>query len=174
MHSGLLAMLLATSACAHTPAPDAAPRPADVETIDGIMRAFYEVVNFDAGAPRQWSRDRTLYSPWIRFVSIGRVVDGRPRIDVWSHQELVDQTDALGAQGFHERELFREQRQYGNTAQVRSSYVGWVGTDESAAFRGVNNIDLYFDGARWWIASVMWQSEDAAHPIPPELLPPDR
>jgi hypothetical protein len=36
----------------------------------------------------------------------------------------------------------------------------------------VNSLDLYFDGQRWWVASVLWQSEDAAHPIPPELLPP--
>jgi hypothetical protein len=37
--------------------------------------------------------------------------------------------------------------------------------------RGVNSIELYFDGARWWISSVMWQSEDEEHPIPATLLP---
>ena len=38
--------------------------------------------------------------------------------------------------------------------------------------RGVNSLEIYFDGARYWIASVMWQSEDAEHPIPASLLPP--
>lgn len=31
---------------------------------------------------------------------------------------------------------------------------------------------LYFDGVRWWIASVVWQSESPELPIPATLLPP--
>jgi hypothetical protein len=38
--------------------------------------------------------------------------------------------------------------------------------------RWVNSIDAYFDGKRWWIASVVWQSESPRYPIPAELLPP--
>jgi hypothetical protein len=38
--------------------------------------------------------------------------------------------------------------------------------------RGVNSIELYFDGTRWWIASVVWQSESPELPIPDSLLPP--
>jgi hypothetical protein len=48
----------------------------------------------------------------------------------------------------------------------------WQGPDGREVSRGVNSIDLYFDGARWWIASVVWQSESARYPIPAELLPP--
>jgi hypothetical protein len=40
--------------------PTVAPRPEDVSTLDGIMKAFYETISGTAGQPRQWGRDRTL------------------------------------------------------------------------------------------------------------------
>jgi hypothetical protein len=37
--------------------------------------------------------------------------------------------------------------------------------------RGVNSIQLFWDGTRWWISGVAWDDERADNPIPPELLP---
>lgn len=37
--------------------------------------------------------------------------------------------------------------------------------------RGVNSIELFWDGARWWIAAVSWGEERPGNPIPEELLP---
>lgn len=158
-----LCLLCACGAAVRVP-----PRAADVATVDGIMRAFYEVVNVAPEAPRQWARDATLYAPWIRFVSIGR---GR---DVWTHAQLVAETEPLVRAGFRERELARTTRRYGNLVHVDSTYETLVG--RHAPFtrsRGVNSLELYHDGTRWWIASVMWQSETAEHPIPAALLPTD-
>lgn len=162
-----LLVLLSLSACVHESrgkvrVESISPRPEDVGSIDGLMRAFYEVVNIAPDAPRQWARDRTLYTPWIRFVANGR------ELKVYDHQALVDDTEPLVQGGFRERETRRIVRQYGNIAQVESAYETRVGPD-SRLSRGVNYLQLYFDGARWWVASVVWQSEDAAHPIPPEL-----
>ncbi len=140
------------------------PRPEDVSTLDGIMAAFYEVVNVGPEDPRQWGRDRTLYSPWIRFVGIGK------EVDVWDHQQLVDETEPMVKTGFREREIHRVVHRYGGIAHVLSTYETEVGPEKRIA-RGVNSVQLYNDGARWWIASVTWQSEDRAHPIPAELLP---
>lgn len=155
------------SACAHPPGgkvkvESVAPRPEDVSSIDGLMRAFYDVVNIAPEAPRQWSRDRTLYSPWIRFVGSGRA------LKVYEHQSLVDDTEPMVQRGFRERELHRIVRQYGNIAQVVSAYETRSGP-LSELSRGVNYLQLYHDGTRWWVASVIWQSEDLEHPIPPEL-----
>ncbi len=160
--------LLLAGGCASVPAGSVAAVPAraeDVASIEGMMRAFYEVVNVEPTGPRQWARDRTLYSPWIRFVAIGESVD------LWTHQQLVDETEPLVRAGFHEREIFRRVRVYGNIAHVDSTYETRMGSSEKV-HRGVNSVELYFDQHRWWIASVMWQSEDAAHPIPAQLLPP--
>ena len=43
-----------------TPVESVAPRPEDVGSVDGLMRAFYEVTNVAPDAPRQCARDRTL------------------------------------------------------------------------------------------------------------------
>ena len=151
-----------------------APRPEDVGSVDGIMRAFYEVTNVMPGAPRQWGRDRTLYVPWIRFVALGSGTTGRPAVTVWTHPEFVAATDPLLEKGFVEREIHRTTRRYGNMVHVDSTYETLIGTGAPVRGRGVNSLDLYFDGQRWWVASVVWQSEDASHPIPAELLPPAR
>ena len=37
----------------HVDVPTIAPRPEDVSTLDGIMKAFYEVISGPAGQPRQ-------------------------------------------------------------------------------------------------------------------------
>jgi len=169
--------LLALASCAtgstvSTPVETIPPRPEDVASIDGMMKAFYEVVNVAPDAPRQWSRDRTLYAPWIRFVAIGSPLGGRPTIEVFTHQQLCDATEPLIREGFSEREIFRTTKRYGNIAHVDSTYETLIGKGKSLRSRGVNSIDLYFDGQRWWMVSVIWQTEDAEHPIPPEYLPP--
>lgn len=143
-----------------------APRPDDVASIDGIVRAFYAVVNLAPDEPRQWARDRTLYSPWIRFVGAG----GRG-VELMDHQQLVNATEPMIAGGFRERELARVTRRYGHIAHVFSTYETERGAPPGQRSRGVNSLELYFDGARWWISAVSWQSETAEHPIPPELLP---
>jgi len=134
------------------------------------MRAFYETVNIGPNEPRQWDRDRTLYSPWLRFVALGKSPSGRAETEIWTHQDLVDATEPLIRQGFRERELHRVVRHYGRLVHIDSTYETELGPEPKRS-RGVNSIEMYFDGQRWWIASVMWQTEDPDHPIPKELLP---
>jgi hypothetical protein len=174
------AALLLLSACTTPGAPAAgasppvetvAARPEDVGSVEGVLKAFYEVTNIAPGAPRQWARDRTLYVPWIRFVALGSGATG-PKVTVWTHDQFVAASDPLFEKGFVEREIHRVTRPFGNMVHVDSTYETLTGKDAPVRGRGVNSLDLYFDGQRWWVASVVWQSEDAAHPIPPELLPP--
>lgn len=166
----LFVLLSACGAAAPAPAPaaPAAPRPDDVATVDGIVRAYYQVVDVAPDAPRQWARDATLYAPWIRFVGLGR--DGA--VTIYDHARLVADTEPMIRTGFRERELHRTVRRYGNIVHVDSTYETRTGPDGATRSRGVNSLELYWDGARWWIASVLWQSEAPALPIPPELLPP--
>lgn len=171
----LLLSLAASATPAETPVPipQQAPRPADVASIDGLMRAFYEVVNVSPDQPRQWGRDRTLYSPWIRFLATSIGADGRPRVDVWSHQDYVNQTEPLVRRGFAEREIHRRTRVYGAIAHVDSTYETELASPSGPQrSRGVNSIEMVFDGQRWWIVSVIWMSESPQAPLPAELLPP--
>src|SRR6185437_8146968 len=57
---------LPRGAAAQTPAPD----PADVGTIEGIVHAYFVVINGPPRTPRQWRRDSTLCMPAATFVSM--------------------------------------------------------------------------------------------------------
>ncbi len=147
--------------------------PKDVSTIDGIVRAFYETISGSKGTPRQWSRDKTLYMPDVRFVGMSEQ-DGKIRASVMDHQRYVDATNgAFVANGFHEREINRVVRRFGNIAHVFSTYE-FNDDDMTDKGRGINSIELYWDGTRWWISSASWDDERPNNPIPKEFLPAKR
>jgi hypothetical protein len=147
-----------------------APAAADVSSIDGIVKAFYETISGGKGVPRQWSRDKTLYMPDVRFVGMGER-DGKIRAGIMNHQQYVNATnESLVSSGFVEREVNRVVRRFGNIAHVFSTYEFTTddGTDKG---RGVNSIELFWDGMRWWISSASWDEERPNNPIPKEFLP---
>jgi len=129
------------------------------------------VITGPAGQPRQWSRDRSLYIPDLRFVATG-VAQGRPYAHVMTHQDFVDGSDSSFVhEGFFEREIHRVTQAYGNIVQVFSTYEEHRTADGPVVGRGINALQLFWDGTRWWVASATWFDEDPAHPIPQDLLP---
>ena len=145
-----------------------APRAEDVATMDGIVKAYYAVVNVPAGAPRQWSRDRTLYIADIRFVAIEKNLVPQ----IMTHQQYVDGTDSFFAHnGFFENEIHRVTERFGNIAHVFSTYESRHLPEGPVVQRGINSIELFWDGKRWWIASAIWDNERPDNPIPAEYLP---
>ena len=147
--------------------------PKDVATIDGIVKAFYETISGPKGQPRQWPRDKTLYTPDVRFVSMSEQ-DGKIRAGVMSHQQYVNGTnESFVKNGFHEREINRVVRRFGNIAHVFSTYE-FNNDDKSDKGRGVNSIELFWDGVRWWISAASWDDERPNNPIPKEFLPKGR
>lgn len=135
------------------------------------MAAFYDVITGPPGQARQWGRDRTLYWPGIRFFAAGVARDGSPRVDVVTHQEYVDASNAgMVKNGFAEREIHRVTHRIGNIAHVMSTYETRRVADGPVTGRGVNSIDLFWDGKRWWITAVSWDDERPQSPIPPDLL----
>ena len=144
--------------------------PKDVSTIDGIIKAFYETISGGKDVPRQWSRDKTLYTPDIRFVGMSEQ-DGKIRASVMNHTNYVNGTNEFFvAEGFTEREINRVVRKFGNIAHVFCAYE-FSTEDKKEKGRGVNSIELFWDGIRWWISAGSWDEERAGNPIPKEFLP---
>lgn len=147
--------------------------PNDVSTLDGIIKAFYATITGGKGVPRQWSRDRTLYIPDVRFVGMDEQ-QGKIRVGILNHQQYVGATnESFVTGGFTEREINRVVRRFGNIAHVFSTYefTNDAGTEKG---RGVNSIELFWDGTRWWISSASWDEERPGNPIPKEFLPAGR
>ena len=151
--------------------PPVPARSADVSTIDGIVKAYYEVISGPAGQPREWSRDRTLYPADVRFVEV-QDKDGKIETRTMTHQQYVDRVDGeLVGKGFDEREIHRVTDRFGSIANVFSTYESRRTKGGPVIARGINSLQLFHDGARWWIASATWQDETAAHPIPKSYRP---
>jgi hypothetical protein len=157
----------------HVSIGKAAPLPDDVSSIDGMIKAYYEVVSGPAGQPRQWARDATLYIPNVRFVVLSEDASGKTSAESMSHQEFVDSSEAaLAGKSFYEHEIHRITHRAGNIAHVLSTSERSSSPDGKAEGLGVDSIQLYWDGRRWWITGAdLWALNTNKHPLPPEFLP---
>lgn len=156
---------------AAAPAPPAA-RPADVASIDAIITAVYDVISGPKGQPRDWNRMRSLFIPGARLVPTGKKRDGSGfGSRVLSVEDYITgSSKALEDLGFREKEIARRTERYGNIAQAFSTYESYRG-DETAPFqRGINSIQLWNDGSRWWIVTIFWEGERPDNPIPERFL----
>lgn len=165
-----LLMLTVTPALAQRAAA-AYPLATDVATLDGIIKAYYEVVSGPAGQPRETARDKSLHHPGARAIITGVDKSGKPYIENLTLEEYHKRSQAGGDPAFWEREIHRVTERFGNIAHVWSTYA-WQDEEKGPVKgRGINSIDLYFDGTRWWITGWIYDSERPDNPIPAEFLP---
>ena len=152
---------------------DAAPRLADVATVDGIISAVYASISAPKGVERDWPRLRSLMAPDARFMPTGQRADGSWARLVWDTETYVAQAGpGLVANGFYEREIASRVEQYGRVVHVFSTYESrHAPEDPEPSMRGINSFQLWNDGTRWWVVSILWEGERAANPIPARYLP---
>jgi hypothetical protein len=144
-------------------------RPADVASIDAIVAALYDVISGDKGVERDWNRFRSLFYPGARMIPTGKSErTGKINARVVSPDTYIKSSESfLEGEGFHEQELARRVDSFGNIAQVFSSYEARHAVSEPKPFlRGINSIQLFNDGNRWWVMSMAWSPETAEHPLP--------
>lgn len=155
------------------PAPAPVAAKADVESVDAILKAVYDVISGPAGQPRNWDRFRSLFAPKARLIAVLPMKSGGTRPIVMSPDEYVERVGPhLLAEGFFEREIARHADEYADIVQVFSTYESrHAAADEKPFARGINSVQLMKDKDRWWVVSVFWCEETAARPIPKEYLP---
>jgi CubicO group peptidase (beta-lactamase class C family) len=161
----------AAPASGQVPAVLAAANPDDVNTLVGIIAASYDALSGPSGTPRQWDRYRSLLDTHAILVSTSwDATTGRPKIVRWNREEYAaSANDYLVKTGFVDRKLGCSTSQYGNVATVQ---CGFEGLEQSKLVeRGVAIYQLYNDGKRWWITSVVWDREGPGNLIPREFLP---
>jgi hypothetical protein len=145
----------------------------DTHSIEAIVRALYETISGPAGAPRDWERFRSLLFPGARLVRTFIAEDGTPRalaMDARAYEENT--SDFFRREPFYETEVARRLERFGNVAHVFSVYESRHAPDDATPFaRGINSIQLLHDGHRWWVVSVLWDSEREGNPIPKGLMP---
>ena len=143
-----------------------APAP-DLGSIDGVVREMYETISGPAGE-RDWNRFRSLFVPEARLTSATRRDNGPVRLlDVEGYARGAGAYFKTHA--FYESAIANRVQKFGNIAQVFSSYASRTAPNEKPFARGVNSIQLFNDGTRWWVLSILWDEESPTNPLPPEL-----
>ena len=149
--------------------------PSDVESIEAIVAAAYDVISGPAGKKRDWKRERSLFISGARLIPTA-VDAGRNDVDLAPQVLDVDAYIArvkpyFATAGFYEKEVARRVEQFGQIAHVWSTYESRHDPNDAEPFmRGINSIQLFNDGSRWWILSIYWQHESRQHAIPEEYL----
>jgi hypothetical protein len=170
-------LFLSVPAVAQETAPDTpipVPDPADVESIDAILGALYEVISGPAGE-RDWDRFRSLFTPSAILLPMVPGQDGTTPVRVLSPDDYVAWAEPYFQQNaFYEVEAGRTLERYGNIANAMSAYESRRAPEEEPFARGINTITLVMDGARWYVASIAWDQEREGNPFPPDWLPTGR
>jgi hypothetical protein len=160
----------ATAAQQSAPAPEA--KKEDVASMDAILAALYDVISGPAGQARDWNRFRSLFAPGARLIPTGRTPEGQGRITVSDPEGYITRSANALSQGFFENEVARKVDRFGGIAHVFSTYEARRKADDTQLLaRGINSIQLFNDGTRWWIVSIYWQAERPDSQIPAEYLP---
>jgi hypothetical protein len=149
-----------------------AAKPDDVKSIDAILLAVYDVISGPAG-DRNWDRFRSLFIPGGRLTSAQKSKDGSNFVvDVEGY--ATGAGDYFKTHGFFERSINNRVERFGNMAQVFSSYESRNAPNEKPFARGINSVQLFFDGQRWWIVSILWDEETPTTPIPADMSHPTK
>ena len=150
-----------------------AANPADVASPDAILAALYDVISGPPSKPRDWNRFRSLFLPGARLIPTVAGPNGGERARILSPDDYAAAAEPyFEKNGFFEKEVARKSERFGGVMQVFSTYESRHAAADAQPFaRGVNSIQLFFDGKRWWVVTVFWQEETSANPLPKELLP---
>ncbi|MBC7894698.1 MAG: hypothetical protein H7066_04755 [Cytophagaceae bacterium] len=154
-----------------------AANPADVASIDAILKTLYDVISGPAGQARNWDRFRSILVPNARLMPTGSRPGGAgASVAMLSGDDYVRRAGpGLERSGFFEREIHRVTEEYGHIVHAFSTYESRRTADlgEKPFSRGINSIQLLKDGGRWWVVSIYWDSERPGNEIPAKYLPRD-
>jgi hypothetical protein len=167
---GLVIMLFMSTYAQSQPATTPTANPADVASVDAIVKALYDVISGPAGE-RDWNRFQSLFTAQASMGAMATNKEGVSRYMRFSPQEYQERNGAQFMKaGFFEEELGRQQTTFGEMAHVWSAYQYRFAQNEPVQQRGINSIQLVYEGGRWWVANILWNTEKSSNPIPAELI----
>tara|TARA_R110002072_G_scaffold109335_2_gene236602 strand:+ start:2248 stop:2760 length:513 start_codon:yes stop_codon:yes gene_type:complete len=144
----------------------------NVNSIDTIIETLYSVISGEKNEARNWELFQYLFHKDAKLIPSGNNRQGVSGARYMTTKEYIATSGKwLLENGFFEKEIGRKTDQFGNIAQVFSSYESFRSAKDTKPFmRGINSIQLLYDGSRWWILNVFWQGETPEQPIPEKYI----
>ena len=144
-----------------------------VKTLDSTLETLYGVISGEKGEARNWELFRYLFKSDAKLIPSGKNKEGAIGARYLSPDDYIETAGGwLVENGFFEIEISRNVQSFGNITQVFSTYESFRSAKDTEPFmRGINSIQLLYDGSRWWIINIYWMQESEENPIPNEYLP---
>lgn len=142
------------------------------ESLDATLTTLYSVISGEAGVKRDWDLFRNLFYPGGRLIPV-RIQNDKQHATLITPEQYIERSGKwLEDNGFHEKEIHRIVEQFGDICHVFSTYASFRSQKDEIPFaRGINSIQLFNDGERWWILNIYWQAENDAYSLPDKYLP---
>jgi len=147
-------------------------KPADVESVDAILKAFYSIPAGEPGQPRDWERYLSLFTPDARMIPArGDDKGGAMAMYVTITDYISLNKSYFEKGGFMDKEVARRTESFSHVTHVWSTFESrHHATDPEPYTRGINSIQLLKDGDRWWIVNVFWDFEGPGATLPEQYL----
>lgn len=146
----------------------------DLGTVNGIIHTLYDVISGPVGETRNWNLFRSLFVENARMYIAVPDKDSSAVLKSITPEEYAERNKTrLADIGFNEDELYRITNTYGAGTQIFSTYESHFTNKDGAQeiTKGVNNIQLYFDGDRYYIVSIFWDANAKNIEVPDRYLP---
>ncbi len=138
----------------------------DVQSIDAIIDAYYDVISGSSDDPWQFERDKYLHSERAVITRL----DDNGKAEVHSLEAEYIPMGLNSRENFYEHELKRIISKFGNMAQVWSAFEIRTKPDIPTEIRGLNSIQLHYENGRWFIDSWTAQMESEYNTLVQEFL----
>jgi hypothetical protein len=166
-----LVPLLASLAClAASPGTQTHLSAEAASTPEGLIRALYDMVSFDAGPEPDWEMFREVFlDDAVLVFSPSRAQPMRVMgVDGFIQDWRDFFRDAeLAGKGFHETIAGLEVTEFGGLAHAFVIFEPRIGTEPPPRqIRGLDSIELCYDGERWWVAAITTEFEGPGKTIP--------
>jgi hypothetical protein len=143
----------------------------NVSTLDGILKAYYDVVTVKKGEKVSYERDSLLHIANAHVGSGYIDKQGKQKFSCTTLKEYHRRSDdMLSRDGFDEKEISRKVEHFGSIYHVFSTYESRNVAGGPVIERGINSIELFNDGTRFWILAWFFDGERKDNPIPREYL----
>lgn len=143
----------------------------DVESADALITALYDANTNLVDHKKDADRFRSLFIPGGRLMPTAGGPVGKSVIGIQTVEDYVQRAMSSPLRhGFSEREIARTSQAFGNIMHVFSTYETFRDSTDKNPVHGINSIQLFSDGTRWWVVSVLWDNERANKPIPSAFL----
>lgn len=166
--AAFLGVLFATSLRAQEP-KTASSACLPTTTLEELTKALDQAVSGPANKDRTCLRQILL--PDARLTPVRKADDGSFAPHNLTVDDWIDVVAKRGSDPFYEVQVKVTTEKYGHFAHLWSTYEIRPTPDGKPEAVGINSIQAVFDGTRWRVQSIFWESNATAGPVPEKYLP---